>query len=130
MAKAIRKLQTERHLINEQGTKARMGGEGSGDQALATGGGERFECPRCGYARSLKPGEDGFQLFVLHEKRCIPTMGRQLWFPFITEDDLNWSSWEKKGTLMFSVPIPVARTDRGLVGEWPPCSPVDSREAA
>jgi hypothetical protein len=90
--------------MEAQGTKAVMGGEVSGSQALVIGRGERFDCPRCGYARSLKRGEDGFRLYVLHEERCSPTMGRQLWFRFITEDDLNWSSWEEKRMLLFPAP--------------------------
>lgn len=107
-----------------------MGGEGSGGQALAIGRGERFGCPRCGYARSLKPGEDGFQLYVLHEERCIPTVGGQLWFRFITEDDLNWSSWREERVLLFPAPVLVPRTDRGHVGEGSQRPPVDTREAA
>lgn len=107
-----------------------MGGEGSGGQALAIGRGERFECPRCGYARSLMPGEDGFQLYVLHEERCSRTMERQLWFPFITEDDLNWSSWEEERMLLLRARVLIPRPDRGHMGEGRQHPPVDSREAA
>ena len=40
---------------------------------------------------SLKPGEDGFRLYLLHEGRCNPPPGGQLWLSFVTEDDLDWS---------------------------------------
>ena len=50
---------------------------------------ERFHRTRCGYTRLLRPGEDGFRLYVLHEQRCNPELGQQLWFPFIRGDDSN-----------------------------------------
>lgn len=48
---------------------------------------EHFHCPRCGYFRALKHGEDGFRIYILHEQRCNPAVGGQIWLPFITEDD-------------------------------------------
>jgi hypothetical protein len=58
--------------------------------------GERFHCPRCGYTRPLVTGEDGFRLFLVHEQRCSPTAGEQLWLPFITEDALDWTRPEER----------------------------------
>ena len=51
---------------------------------------DRFSCPRCGYSRPLKPGEDGFRIYLIHEERCNPAYGRQLWLPCISENDLDF----------------------------------------
>ncbi len=61
--------------------------QGARRQIMTHNIGERFHCTRCGYTRLLRPGEDGFRLYVLHEQRCNPDLGQQLWFPFVTEDD-------------------------------------------
>jgi len=52
--------------------------------------GERFYCPRGGYARPLKGNEDALRLHVLHEQRCNPVMGGHIWLSFITEDNVAW----------------------------------------
>jgi hypothetical protein len=61
--------------------------------------GERFHCPRCGYARQLKCNEDAFRLYVLHEQRCDPVVGGQVWLPFITEDNVALSPADDKRPL-------------------------------
>jgi hypothetical protein len=62
------------------------------DEGLVVGDmSEHFNCSRCGYARLLKAGEDGFRLYLLHEGRCNQSMGQQLWLPCITEDALDWN---------------------------------------
>ncbi len=50
---------------------------------------ERFRCSRCGYERPLADTEDGFRLYRLHEQRCCPGPGEQLWLPCINEDAPN-----------------------------------------
>ncbi len=50
---------------------------------------ERFACPRCGYTRPLRPGQDGFRVYRAHEARCRPEPGAQLWLAFVTEDDVG-----------------------------------------
>ncbi len=59
-----------------------------GEPATARSIDEYFHCLRCGYDRPLRAGEDGFRIYILHEQRCNPTVGGQIWLPFITEDDL------------------------------------------
>lgn len=70
---------------------------------LAGGVIDRFYCSRCGYSRPLKPGEDGLQVYILHEKRCNPACGRQLWLPCITEDELGSLSSDQRGS---TAPVP------------------------
>lgn len=66
-------------------------------------GDESFYCSRCGYARPLKPGEDGFRIYTLHEQRCNPAAGEQIWLPFITEDDVvRPSAIDKRADLLGS----------------------------
>ena len=67
-----------------------------GETELTGNGGERFTCPRCAYARPLRHGEDGFRIYILHEQRCNPAVGGQIWLPFITEDDTVWPSEDDK----------------------------------
>ncbi|MFB3817707.1 MAG: hypothetical protein ACE147_08600 [Candidatus Methylomirabilales bacterium] len=50
---------------------------------------ERFYCPRCGYTRPLRPGQDGLRIYRAHEARCRPAPGAQLWLAFVTEDDVE-----------------------------------------
>ena len=94
----------------DQPTNAVMGVEGSGGQALSDNWGERFQCPSCGYTRPIQAGEDGFRLYLLHEERCNPPSGGQLWLPCITEDDPVWSLSEER-TAVFPVSSLVSRTD-------------------
>ena len=91
--------------------------------------GERFYCPRCGYGRPLKPGEDGFRIYLIHEERCNPPYGRQLLLPCITEDDLDFIPVDPRRSLM-----PVFRVGQRMGPDEPrrfPAQPAaDSRKAA
>lgn len=78
---------------------------------------EEFLCPRCGYRRTLSAGEDGFRLYLLHEERCRPQPGRQLWLPIITEDSLRWPEALDAKVAISEFRLPTRRTpgviDRG-----------------
>ncbi len=74
--------------------------------------GERFHCPRCGYARPLKCNEDAFRLYVLHEQRCNPVVGGQVWLPFITEDNVDWSPGDDKRPVLLGSRHPL-QDDQG-----------------
>ena len=79
--------------------------------------GERFFCPRCRYARELKPGENGYNLYIIHEERCNPAVGRQLWLPCISEDDLNWfPSGEQMALRPAFLLVSRGDLDRGIPG--------------
>jgi len=84
-----------------------------GQPATARSDAECFHCPRCGYARPLKRGEDGFRIYILHEQRCNPAVGGQIWLPFITEDDLVWPpATEKRAALLNSRHQPQVNRER------------------
>ena len=90
---------------------------------------DRFFCPRCGYSRPLKPGEDGFHIYLIHEERCNPVCGRQLWLPCITEDDLDFVPADAKGALvpLFRLSQQMDRDEPCRVARRPAA---DSRKAA
>jgi len=78
-----------------------------GEPATARSDAECFHCPRCGYSRPLKHGVDGFRIYILHEQRCNPALGGQIWLPFVTEDDLVWPpATEKRAALLGSRQVP------------------------
>ncbi len=70
--------------------------QGFGKPAATRSDAESFYCPRCGYARPLKYNEDGFLIYILHEQRCSPVVGGQIWLPFITEDNVAWAPGDDK----------------------------------
>ena len=75
------------------------------------------------------PGEDGFRVYILHEERCNPARGRQLWFLFITEDDLDWRPPEER-TLLFPAFRLKSRIDPGPASDAMAQPAPDSPKAA
>ena len=105
MVVAIRRLS---HQLAEAaiGDEARLG------QTSTTDRGERFQCPSCGYTRLIRIGEDGFRLYLLHEERCKPGIGGQLWLSCINEDNPVWHPSEER-VVVPSASFPIPRTDLG-----------------
>ncbi len=109
--------------------KTGMAPGGSGGQAVVVDSVERFLCPRCGYARPIKLGEDGLRLYLLHRERCTPAEGQQIWLPFVSEDDLDWSRWLEK-TPPSATSLLVRRAYPERAGDGVGSLRVDSRKVA
>ena len=90
---------------------------------------DRFICPRCTYSRPLKLGEDGYRIYLIHEERCNPACGRQLWLPCITEDNLDFVPADVRGALvpLFRLSQQMDRDERCRVARRPAAA---SRKAA
>ncbi len=100
-----------------------------GEAATAPSDGEFFHCQRCGYDRPLTSGEDGLRIYILHEQRCKPVPGGQIWLPFINEDGVI-SSWpeDKRPPLRRSRVHPAPSVEQAGTASGPAGLP--SRKAA